>query len=250
MTSERGRVNRKEFWGLLGIVAAVIFLWDTPAVYPLQVLVVFFHEMSHGAAAILTGGSIREISVVPEQGGFCVTEGGSRFLILSAGYLGSLAWGGAILVLSSRTRHDRLIAGVTGALLAATSLLFVRPFLSFGFLFGTASGAALVASAARLPAGFNDFVLRVIGLTSCLYAILDIKSDVLDRRGIGSDADMLAEITPLPSVAWGALWIRIAVGVAVYALRLAARGEAVVPAAAGPPASRTEGAETSRRSPR
>ncbi len=225
MTSERGRVNRKEFWGLLGMVAAVIFLWDTPAVYPLQILVVFFHEMSHGAAAILTGGSIREISVVPEQGGFCVTEGGSRFLILSAGYLGSLAWGGAILVLSSRTRYDRLIAGATGGLLVVTSLLFVRPFLGFGFLFGALSGGVLVASAARLSTAFNDFLLKVIGLTSCLYAVLDIKSDVLERPGLPSDARMLADATGLPTLVWGLLWIAVACVAALWFLFLASAPE-------------------------
>ena len=40
------------------------------------------------------------------EGGYCKTIGGSRFVILSAGYLGSLLWGGLILIGASRTRLD------------------------------------------------------------------------------------------------------------------------------------------------
>jgi hypothetical protein len=223
MTRRTGAVNWMELWGLLGILTAIILLWDTPAVYPLQVLVVFFHEMSHGIAAILTGGSIQQINVEPEQGGFCITAGGSRFIILSAGYLGSLVWGGVILVIASRTRLDRAVAAVIGALLLVASVLFVRPFAGFGVAFGVLSGVVLIAAAARLPNAANDFALKVIGLTSCLYAVLDIKSDVLDQPGVPSDAHMLADYTKIPTIVWGLSWICIAVVAAVWFLFLACR---------------------------
>ena len=43
---------------LAGIFVVVYCLWNTSLVYPLKILVVFFHEISHGVAAVLTGGSI------------------------------------------------------------------------------------------------------------------------------------------------------------------------------------------------
>ena len=52
--------------------------------------------------------------------------------------------------------------------------------------------------------------MLVLGLTSCLYAVLDIKSDVLDRPGLPSDAAMLTELTGLPTLFWGVLWITLA----------------------------------------
>ena len=70
----------------------------------LRILVVFFHEMSHGLAALLTGGGIRAIHLHPEAGGMCVTTGGIPFLVISAGYLGSLVWGGALMLLSRKSR--------------------------------------------------------------------------------------------------------------------------------------------------
>ncbi|GMU91148.1 MAG: hypothetical protein AMXMBFR4_02060 [Candidatus Hydrogenedentota bacterium] len=92
---------------LAGLAACIAVLWDTPALYPLRLLVVFFHELSHRAAAVVTGGRIVEIQLNAQEGGLCVTSGGSRFAVLSAGYLGSLACGAFIVIVASRTRADR-----------------------------------------------------------------------------------------------------------------------------------------------
>ena len=62
-----------------------------------------------------------------------------------------------------------------------------------------------------------------LGLTSVLYAILDIKSDILDRPGLESDAHMLAELTGIPTVAWGVVWIAVALIAAGLLLRSAYR---------------------------
>jgi hypothetical protein len=56
-----------------------------------------------------------------------------------------------------------------------------------------------------------------LGLTSALYAILDIKSDVLDRPELPSDAHMLAEVTGIGTTTmWGVLWISIAIAFATW----------------------------------
>ena len=217
------KIQWKELISLLFIMLAVVYLWNTWVVYPLKILVVFFHELSHGLMAVITGGSIKEIRIVAAQGGVAVTAGGNRFLTLSAGYLGSLVLGGVILVLATRTRYDQTIATVIGGLMILISLLFVRPIISFGIFFGLLSGLAMIAAGKYLSEDSNDFILKVIGLTSCLYAVLDIKSDVLDRPYLRSDARMLAELTHLPTIFWGLLWITIAVIAAVFFLLVACK---------------------------
>ena len=89
-------VSWKELGGMVALMVPVLLLWDSIAIFPLKIIVIFFHELSHGIAALLTGGSVQEISVSSREGGYCLTLGGSPFLILSAGYLGSLFWGGVI----------------------------------------------------------------------------------------------------------------------------------------------------------
>ncbi len=68
----------------LALGLAALVLWDTVVAYPFRVFVVFLHEISHGLAAVLTGGRIVSIGLSIDEGGVCVTRGGWRFVVLSA----------------------------------------------------------------------------------------------------------------------------------------------------------------------
>ena len=211
----------KRYIALILIFIGIVFLWDTLFVYPLKIFVVFMHEVSHGLAAIVTGGRIVEIQVNPQQGGHALTQGGSRFWTLTAGYLGSLLWGGLILLLAARTHLDKAISVLIGLGMVAISIGFGES--TFTYLFGIGFGVVLLAVGFFLPEVVNDWILRVIGVTSCLYAILDIKSDVLDRAHLRSDARMLSEVTGLPTEFWGILWILIAIALTLWFLYLAGK---------------------------
>jgi hypothetical protein len=202
-------------------VAAVLayLLWETPLVYPLKIFVVFLHELSHGLAALATGGRIEHIELSMNQGGLCVTRGGSRFLILNAGYLGSLALGAALLVTGTRSRQDRAVVALIGLATSAVTLFYVRSL--FGFFYGLCAGGVLLLVATRLPAAASDLTLRVIGAVSCLYVPWDIVSDALLRDAPGSDASALAALTHVPAAVWGVLWGLLSLVVAGLALRTA-----------------------------
>ena len=199
----------------------VYLLWDTPVVYPLKILVVFLHEISHGLAAVATGGSIDRIELSAAQGGVCWTRGGSRFLTASAGYLGSLLWGALFLVAAARTRFDRFLVGLVGVFVIGVTVLYVRS--GFGLVYGLAAGALLIGTATSFSESVSDALLRVIGTVSCLYAVWDIASDVLLRDVPGSDAHAIAAITYVPAALWGVVWIAIALSVSALALFLTAR---------------------------
>ncbi|MDP7132428.1 MAG: M50 family metallopeptidase [Planctomycetota bacterium] len=218
-------IDKRATAKLILILICVVLFWNSIFLYPLKVLVVMFHEFSHGFAAILTGGSIVEIQLSPHQGGFCVTMGGNRFLTLTAGYLGSLLCGGFILVMAARTDLDEIISWVLGIFMVVMALLYVRPFMSFGFIFVCVTGAAMIAAGEFLSERVNDLILKTIGLTSCAYAILDIKSDVLDRPELRSDAVMLAREIGGHSVVWGVIWIVVGLVASAWFLKIAAAGE-------------------------
>ena len=139
----------KEFFrrlngGIILIFVAVTLLWNTPVVYPLKIFVVFMHEISHGIAAMATGGKIVEIVVVSQEGGHAITRGGSPFWTLTAGYLGSMIWGGLILLLAVRARLDNTLSVIIGIGMIVVSVLYLRNL--FGLLFGIGFGAALLIS--------------------------------------------------------------------------------------------------------
>lgn len=223
-------VDWRQLGALVLVMVPVVLLWNTVVVYPLKILVVFFHELSHGVAAILTGGRIVEIQVVKEQGGLCLTQGGSRFLTLTAGYLGSELWGGAALVHAARTRLDRLASTVLGAIILIATVLWVRPLLAFGFWFHLGAGAAILGLGLLLPEKANEWFLKIFGLTSCLYVVADIWSDTIARSGLVSDARMLAQMTHVPTVIWGGVWLVLAVVIALAGLRVACRRQTASPA--------------------
>lgn len=206
--------------GFAAYFAAVWFLWDTPVVYPLKIFVVMLHEISHGIASVATGGTIERIVLDPAEGGACYCGGGNAFLTLSAGYLGSLLWGVMLLSAAGASRiSNRFLIFAVGVLVVALTALYVRN--GFGLLFGLGFGTALLIAGRKLGPGASRVVLTTLGLTSCLYAILDIKSDVLDRPHLQSDAAMLAEMTGISTVTWGVIWIGIAVLVSALFFRRA-----------------------------
>ena len=202
----------------------IIALWNTWLLFPLRILVVFFHELSHALAAWLTGGRVVGIRIVAHEGGLCVTRGGMAFLILSAGYLGSLLWGGLLLKLASSGKRTPWAVGALGGLIIVVTVWLFRPLLQFGTVFGFLAGVALIACAWKLPATANGHILQVCGLTSCLYAILDIRGDLFGPAMHGpNDAILLAHQTGIPAVLWGVLWLGISVPVALYFLLRACR---------------------------
>lgn len=228
MSPRGGKIGRlfanldlKKVLSLLVIFGVVVALWGTFVVTPLKIFVVLLHEISHGLAAVLTGGSIVKIEINAQQGGRCYTAGGIRFFVSSAGYLGSMLWGAAILVVASRTKRHRLMGMGIGLFMLAVTLLYVRTL--FGFAFGFVFSAFLIFMGYKLSHEINQLVLQVIGVTSCLYAVIDIVDDVLKRPGIGSDADHLAQMTCIPGVVWGVLWIGISVVVTGWCLLYAAQ---------------------------
>jgi uncharacterized membrane protein len=188
------------------------FLWETPVVYPIKLFVIFLHEISHGVASIATGGSIQGITLDPRLGGACYCPGGNAFLTLSAGYIGSLIWGGIILEGGRKMgRKSPIMVRMMGVFILVLTLLYLRGV--FTVTFGVAVGVGLVLAARYLSGETNRILLSVLGMTSCLYAILDIKSDVLDRPHLPSDAHMLFELTGVQTVYWGGIWIAIALAI-------------------------------------
>ena len=111
------------------------------------------------------------------------------------------------------------VTGFVGALVVALTVLYVRT--AFGVVFGVLFGMGMVLVSQRGTRSLNRTLLLALGLTSVLYAILDIKSDILDRPGVESDAYILAELTGVPTLVWGVAWISVALAFSFWLLHRA-----------------------------
>lgn len=210
---------------LLAMFLVAVIFWNTFIIYPVKLFVVILHEFSHGIAAVLTGGSIVKIEVNQQVGGVCWTMGGSRFIVASAGYLGSIFWGGLILIIAARTKYDNIMGIIVGGFLILLAALYIRNW--FGFFFTAGFGVALALVSYKVKNVVIDLIMKFLGMTSCLYVLIDIKEDLIDRSGIGSDADTIARMlgSQSLSVPIGIIWILIALAAFGFFLWIAGRGE-------------------------
>ena len=195
------------------ILVMVLYLaWDTIWVLPLKILVVYFHEFSHALMTWLTGGKVISFVVSPDQSGHVISAGGNRFLILSAGYLGSILCGALLY----RFSHVNNLLWLMSACLALIGCFF------FGSLFTLlfSLGGALVFSASRyyLSQFWQQTLLQLIGLASLCYVPFDVFQDTIIHAQHRSDAAMLADEFFGFTWLWGGLWCALSVVVFAWAM--------------------------------
>ncbi|MCZ6875736.1 MAG: M50 family metallopeptidase [bacterium] len=199
--------------GLFVLVAlASIGLWRTPVLYPLKIFVVFIHETGHALTAVLTGGEVVAMVVTPWESGYVEYRGGMPLLVASAGYLGSAAFGGVMLLLSGRETWATTIFSGLALLFGGVTICFVRN--GFGLIFGLATAAVFAGLAWKRFPGAH-YGIDVLAVMSTLYALYDLSDFLL--IGAQTDAVILARLTHLPAFVWAILWSVVSIGVVCVA---------------------------------
>jgi hypothetical protein len=214
---------QKQFIILILLFAAALYFWNSIIVYPIKLFVVLLHEMSHGIAAIVLGGSIKAIEISSRVGGYCSYTIPQNLLkeiiIASAGYLGSIIWGGVIFLSASKVQKDRYISLIIGIVMLFLSFFVIQSGEIFGIIYCFLTAFLLILSFKYIKDWLHDYMLKFIGLTSCLYVIVDIKTDLIGQSGIGSDADQIAQLTGIPSSVTGIAWALIACIILYYFIK-------------------------------
>lgn len=193
------------------LIVAAIVCWQYPALLPVKLLVVLLHELSHGLMALATGGEVHGLYITMQETGACRTSGGNAFLIISAGYLGSMFFGGLILTCSRSRTQIAVTCFTLGALLLWSAFQVMAD--DYSRQFAMAAGGVAVLLGIFSPPIIAPLLLRTIGTISCLYALIDIYSDTLSHaahfHGLHSDATAFAELTGVSSSTVGLVWLVI-----------------------------------------
>jgi hypothetical protein len=214
-------------WLLVGMAVAAGVLGRVPvlhwAVYPFQLFNTFVHELSHGLAAIVTGGSFRNFEVYSDGSGVAQSAGGVRWIISSAGYLGSALVGGAlILITASGVSPRRVLLGL-GIGLAIACVLFVRNF--FGIASGLVIAGAIVAAGLRLEARWASWLLLFLAVQTALNALDSlwglVRLSTFHQSGQPTDAGNMAAATGVPAFVWAIVWSGLAILILWQAVRMA-----------------------------
>ena len=194
-------LKKYQFW--LFIIAAVVLLQIPIISLPFKWLESYFHEISHGLSAIISGGSIVQIELFPNGAGLCTTRGGSVLLISFMGYAGAILWGMLIYSIASINQKIAKVFSLLIMLLILFTLVFwVRDVLTFMIVLVL---LGLFVLKIKLPnIGHLQKLLKLIGMMVLLNSLLS-PTYLLDGRSIG-DGARLAEITLVPELIWVIIW--------------------------------------------
>jgi hypothetical protein len=187
--------------------------------YPFLLFATWVHEMSHGTAAILVGGSIKKLEIYQDGGGICwnsldgVTW--KKAVVASAGYTGTAFWG-CILLLFRRTVLGPTIGSITiGVAMVLSCALFVRN--TFGFVVLFTEGLTLIFCAWFLPAAWLDNLFAFLAANCSMNALLDIRNlygPAQNYNGdtlMNTDAQAVAEYWGGDYRLWATLWLVFAI---------------------------------------
>ncbi len=205
---------------ILALVSLV--LWRIRGVrwitYPFQLFNTFTHELGHGIAALMTGGSFRHFSVNPDLTGEAWSAGGWRFFIASAGYTGSALAGAVMLVIAAWTDRPDTVLLWLGIIFGVLCLLFVRN--AFGVVAAFGLTLFLIGAALLLVPPWSDYLLLFLSIQMILQALHSL-FDLVQGSSMGlmhgSDAHALQAMTHIPAIFWAVLWTMMALGLLVLA---------------------------------
>jgi len=233
---------RPQAMTLLFAAVISIVLWFVPFAeilsYPFRIFVTFIHEGGHAIAALLTGNSVQSLSVAMNGNGETyTTQGGmfSQMLVSSAGYLGAMTYGALLLVMIRRTVAARVVLLASAVLVFALTMIFgiFKPLFAgswsslggvpFTLVAGITLSIGLWAVARFASARMATFVVSLLAVQCVLNALLDLKTVFFlsspFAATVPTDAVNMASATGIPALIWAIVWIAIAVGILVLALR-------------------------------
>jgi hypothetical protein len=217
---------------LLAALAFVIVMivWQVPdlstLLYPFRYFVTTIHELGHGIAAMISDGRFIRYEVFQSGAGVATTAGGSRLLVIPAGYVGTALFGASLLFLANRTRRTNIIAVALGIGFGLLTLLFARNVTAV--VAGILTAAILFGLGWKAPLWLTTFVLNLLAILTGLNAVLDLwgllrslDSSVVTRLGnVSNDAYHMAQTAGvLPAAGWAVLWMLLAfmlLGTSVY----------------------------------
>jgi hypothetical protein len=212
------------------IIGALILSRVPYVSVPFNWLETYFHELSHGLAALATGGHVERIELYLTGGGKCFTVGGRSSVIAFAGYTGAILWGAAIyLGAQASGKSSRWLAFAISGIIVISGVLWARDISTIIILIILA-GILYVSFRYVLGSIFP----RIMEFTGIYVLISAIHSplNLIDGRHRG-DGSTLSELTYIPEIIWVAIWIALGVAALYGVWRLHGKQEAMTARQAG-----------------
>ncbi len=198
---------------LIVFVIGAFILSAIPFIHwPFSWLETYFHEISHGFAAIISGGSVDRIVLNFNGSGLCYTTGGWKPLVSFSGYAGAIIWG-AVIYLGARSPggNSRWMAFAILLLMVISGLLWTRDIITI--LIMLVISGLLYASFTYVK---GQLFHRLMAFSGIYVLVSAARSPLtlIDGRDRG-DGAALSNLTWIPELVWVAVWCLMAVATLV-----------------------------------
>jgi len=189
--------------------------------WPLVLVSTLAHELGHGLAAALLGGSFESLRLHADASGVALWRGGFGRLatatVAGAGLVGPALAAFLLLVLGRTTRHARVALGILGAGLVLVALLLTRN--AFGIVFTLFLAAVFLLIAVRAPT-FSQTALLLLAVQLALSVFsrgdyLFTNVALTSAGPMPSDVAVMSDALFLPYWVWGLLCGGVSVGLLV-----------------------------------
>jgi hypothetical protein len=232
-------IEARRAWLFLAIsVGVTVALFYVPyghtIGFPLVLMSTVAHELGHGIAGILVGGSFESMQIHADASGVAFTSGYdgrfARAIVAAGGLVGPACAAAIAFGLARRARSAQIGLVVIGAMLVLSVPLVVRNL--FGVVYVLALGAVLLGIGLRARASIAQLALLFVAVQLALSVFS--RSDYLfvGNAEIGgtvmrSDVGAMAEALLLPYWFWGGVCGLFSIVVLVAGGVLFVRGPAV-----------------------
>ena len=224
---------------LIAAAVLTVMLWQFPfgnyLLYPFYLLGTWIHEMGHGLAALLVGGSFIKLEVFADGSGLAYygySEGslllGTRLsiaLIAAAGLVFPPMVGGAMILASRSLRGAMFGLVFLLGLMALSLLVWVRN--GFGFVAIGAMTGVLALLIYVVPPAHLRFLAKFIGVQAALGTFLNWRYLFTKYANVGgaslSDTGVMEAQLWLPYWFWGGAIALFSAGLLFFSLHLAYR---------------------------
>ncbi|HHW30823.1 MAG TPA: M50 family metallopeptidase [Clostridiaceae bacterium] len=223
----------KRFWKYLLILVAVVALWNTGIIKPLKLFAVFLHELGHAFMGLVFGYGLQELNIGFNESGYALVKSKSwfsSFMVANGGYLGSVLFALLILYLK-RTFFKRYILGTLAVIFMIVSIKYSG--FSFTLIYSIIFTALVLLIYMVDNENVIEWAIDIMGISSLAYAVYDTFVDTILLqinlkfhliRGWKveqplTDAVQLAQMTGIPAIVWGIIWIIISM-FAIYMVLL------------------------------
>jgi hypothetical protein len=228
--TEQTKRYRRAFWAAVILtVAAWLLPFGGMAIYPFSLLATWAHEMGHGLAALLVGGSFHQLEIFPRLSGMATTTTGGglpQAIMAAGGLVGAPLLGAGIIALGPRPAWARgILFGLAGVLALSVAIWVRNP---FGIVALIVLAVGVGAGAWKLKPSYRFIAVQLLGIQLSLSALrgwryLFMAEAKVGGRIIPSDVSAISNALGGPHWMWGVLILTFNLAVLYGAYRLVMR---------------------------